>query len=107
MKDGVLPSITQRHRDKLTAKRLFAASAFIGLVFGLWILSTPVHQIYWAAQARLAEAKDTVLESGSPGDQACVHPFHTLCRISGCRNLPASVDMSVHVLRVMMGRTQL
>ncbi|KAL3140615.1 hypothetical protein ABBQ32_005185 [Trebouxia sp. C0010 RCD-2024] len=64
MKDGVLPRITQRQRDKLTAKRLFAASAFVGSAFALWVLSTPIHQVYWAAQARLAEAKSTVFQPG-------------------------------------------
>ena len=72
MKDGVSPRITQRQRDKLTAKRLFAASCFVGLAFGLWALSTPIHQIYWAAQARLAEAKSTVFQPGFTGDQARV-----------------------------------
>ena len=72
MKDGVSPRITQRQRDKLTAKRLFAACAFVGLIFGLWVLSTPIHQIYWAAQARLAESKSTVFEPEFTGDQASV-----------------------------------
>lgn len=66
MNHEVSPSTTQRHRDKLTAKRLCTAFAFVGLAFGLWVLSTPAHQIYWAAQARFAEAQNTV---SKPGDQ--------------------------------------
>ena len=69
MKDGSLTGPTQQQRDKLTAKRLFAVFASVGLIFGLWVLSTPAHQVYWAAQARLTEAKKVVFAPGSSGDQ--------------------------------------
>ena len=65
------PGVTQRQGDKLTAKRLCTAFAFVGLIFGLWVLSTPAHQIYWAAQARFAEVKNTVFKPGLAGDHGC------------------------------------
>ena len=69
-----LTSSKQRQRDKLTAKRLLAVFAFAGLLFGLWVLSTPLHQIYWAAQARVTEAKSAVFAPGSSGDQPRAKP---------------------------------
>lgn len=69
MNHEVSPGTTQRQRDKLTAKRFCTAFAFVGLGFGLWVLSTPAHQVYWAAQARFSEAKDTVFQPGLAGDQ--------------------------------------
>ena len=58
-----------RQRDTLTAKRIFALFGCLGLLLLLWLLSTPVHQIYWATQARLFEAKTAVLAPASSGDQ--------------------------------------
>ena len=80
MKHDISTSSNQRQRDNLTAKRLFAVFAFAGLLFGLWVLSTPVHQIYWAAQARFAEAKTAVFAPGSSGDQTRARrcDFYTL-----------------------------
>ena len=71
MKPEDSTSIRQRQRDKLTAKRFCTAFAVVGLFFGLWVLSTPAHQIYWAAQARFAEAKNTVFKPGLAGDLWC------------------------------------
>lgn len=71
MNPWVSPGTTQRQRDKLTAKRFCTAFGLVGLFFGLWVLSTPAHQIYWAAQARFAEAKTSVFNPGVAGDQRC------------------------------------
>lgn len=60
----------QQQRDKLTAKRVFAGFAFVGLLFGLWVLSTPAHQVYWAAQARFGEAKRAVFAPSPSGDRS-------------------------------------
>lgn len=54
----------------MTAKRVFALFGCLGLLLLLWLLSTPVHQIYWATQARLFEAKTAVLTQASSGEQA-------------------------------------
>lgn len=56
-------------REALTAKRVFALFGCLGLLMLLWLLSTPIHQVYWASQARLFEAKTAVLAPASSGDQ--------------------------------------
>ena len=66
---GASASSSFRQRDTLTAKRVFALFGCLGLLLLLWLLSTPVHQIYWATQARLFEAKTAVLTPASSGDQ--------------------------------------
>ncbi|KAL0034633.1 hypothetical protein WJX77_000275 [Trebouxia sp. C0004] len=67
---GASASSSFRQRDTLTAKRVFALLGCLGLLLLLWLLSTPVHQIYWATQARLFEAKTAVLAPASSGEQA-------------------------------------
>ncbi len=66
---GASASSSLRRRDTLTAKRVFALFGCLGLLLLLWLLSTPFHQIYWATQARLFEAKTAVLTPASSGDQ--------------------------------------
>ncbi|KAA6425748.1 MAG: glycosyltransferase family 77 [Trebouxia sp. A1-2] len=67
---GAAASSSFRQRDTLTAKRVFALFGCLGLLVLVWLLSTPVHQIYWATQARLFEAKTAVLAPASSGEQA-------------------------------------
>ena len=73
---GASASPHDRRRDTLTAKRIFAGFGCLGLLFVLWLLSTPVHQIYWATQARLFEAKNAVFTPVPPGDQL----YHVVSR---------------------------
>lgn len=68
MNIGAAASQTSRRRDTITAKRVFAGFGCLGVIFLFWLLSTPVHQIYWATQARLSEAKKAVFTPASSGD---------------------------------------
>ncbi len=83
---GASASSSLRQRDTLTAKRVFALFGCLGLLLLLWLLSTPFHQIYWATQARLFEAKTAVLIPPSSGDQRYllqmrVTPFSESCQL--------------------------
>ena len=53
-------------QSSISAKRVYIALGCLGLLLSLWALSTPIHQVYWATQASLADAKRA---SSPPTDQ--------------------------------------
>ena len=78
MNVGASAGPSSRRRDTLVTKRVFAGLGCLGLLFVLWLLVTPVQQIYWATQARAFEAKPTV----SSGDHL-YPPFGSFSGILG------------------------
>ena len=61
-------------RDSSTIKRLRLFALCCGLALVLWLLSSPVQQIYWAASAQLQEVKGALRNSEDfTGDHCLQH----------------------------------
>lgn len=45
------------HAVSINSRRVFLVAAYFGLALLLWLLASPLQQIYWATSARYLEVK--------------------------------------------------